>query len=1302
MNNWNRLGLAGLLAAALALGAPHADAACIDTFDNTVDNPADCIDADGGSTKQCRLALAVDYDGAGTPPPDPKKIVCVDGAACDGDGAVNGSCTFRVGACLNIPNAGCDVEPVSVGEVKQPKDKDALKFFKTPSAAADRFLLQDALASLLPNAGTEACTDADLAFKVDMSSKSGICGPAGATAGAKCTSDLDCDDYCIPVFKKGKGKIQLAVEDSGKGAKSKLKLFCEPALAPFANGAEAFQIADPGDLIGGPVAMGRVGDYMIRNGRVRAVIRDVGRVHSFMLLNGGQIIDADLVRDDPSEDRDSWQGSQPLVNISSSQATDSVIVLNDGSDGQAAIVKSSGPDDLFDTIKGDVLVAAEPPLSVPPSAVDVNLPVDLSTQFILSPYSNSIQVATTVTNNTGAQLKYFMGDFINPGGQLEPFGPGQGFGETQLRNGSTSTSSQGLDYLAFQGRLDAAGVAYGMIFEPTNYGPRTTTNIGAFASSGVYAVVHNNNLLLSLFQSTSSKPDGGFTIPASGSRTYRRWFHIGETVGDVSEARTELFAFKRESAAVQGVVTVGGVPTAGAHVTLTNDAFNNPASCPDPKPDNCVNIFSSTLTDEHGFYRLVAPPGDYEVMVRKSGAPYEGSAAEPTKHPVVLKKKKATPLDIVLPGTGSVVVNVVDQGAAPIAAKVSVVGVPASPDPLNDEYPPLPLPPFVGRFFGFDFEEKGDVFGLAAAQFADSSGTTGSFDLEPGSYHVVVSHGYEYDVYDEVINVTAGATTTVNATVNQVVDTAGFVSIDTHVHMLNSPDSNVSRERRIISMLGEGVDFFVNTDHDFTHSLADEIADLGVGSLVGNAPSVETTTSHYGHFNTWPITVDGGAVDGGAIDWSFHLGDVNGSGYPSDGAYDNLPSEIFAEAVAYPGNRVVQVNHFNSGTLGHFNMLGIDTAQIPPASSNAVYRCVGGTNAETPCNVRICIDGTNDGASCTADVDCPGGGTCPTVTACAGGGTCTLTGSNLGSFLRLDPAVANLYDDGFTALEVWIEAGRGQTALLLGDNMADWFNLLNQGRFKAGVADSDTHSSISVQAGGPRTFVASSTDAPGSIDADEIAGNVNDMRAIGSNGPFMTVELENGVAATASHALVDSRTVAFSGGGSDSINIHIEAPTWAEYDTIDVYMNSVPDCRSEWTFFGVINPSKCDTVAPFLTLTKALVASPTAFTVSTSTGVSGFGTRQITDVSIPVTISADTWVVVVARGTDGVSAPLFPMQPQDLETTGNSTLADLTDSGGSLPWNVGEEGALALAYSNPLFFDDGDNFCHGGTACPGL
>ncbi len=143
-------------------------------------------------------------------------------------------------------------------------------------------------------------------------------------------------------------------------------------------------------------------------------------------------------------------------------------------------------------------------------------------------------------------------------------------------------------------------------------------------------------------------------------------------------------------------------------------------------------------------------------------------------------------------------------------------------------------------------------------------------------------------------------------------------------------------------------------------------------------------------------------------------------------------------------------------------------------------------------------------------------------------------------------------------------------------------------------------------------------------------------------------------------------------------------------------MNTAPECETGITFMGVAD-RRCD-------------ATPTAtynagvdFMVNTTVGVSGSGQRLEADLNIPVTVSEDTWVVVVVRATDGVSKPLFPVIPADLEHTTfvNATLGQLTDSASSRPWSLGENGALATAYSNPLFFDfENDGCCNGGSICP--
>ena len=94
----------GALVWAVAFFGSQAQAACIGA--GVVDDINDCLQVEKGKS-DCLLAWSVNFDGAGGPPPDEKKITCVDGAPCDADGHINGSCTFEIGACVNTTFAGC-------------------------------------------------------------------------------------------------------------------------------------------------------------------------------------------------------------------------------------------------------------------------------------------------------------------------------------------------------------------------------------------------------------------------------------------------------------------------------------------------------------------------------------------------------------------------------------------------------------------------------------------------------------------------------------------------------------------------------------------------------------------------------------------------------------------------------------------------------------------------------------------------------------------------------------------------------------------------------------------------------------------------------------------------------------------------------------------------------------------------------------------------------------------------------------------------------------------------------------------
>lgn len=62
-------------------------------------------------------------------------------------------------------------------------------------------------------------------------------------------------------------------------------------------------------------------------------------------------------------------------------------------------------------------------------------------------------------------------------------------------------------------------------------------------------------------------------------------------------------------------------------------------------------------------------------------------------------------------------------------------------------------------------------------------------------------------------------------------------------------------------------------------------------------------------------------------------------------------------------------------------------------------------------------------------------------------------------------------------------------------------------------------------------------------------------------------------------------------------------------------------------------------------------------------------------------LAGDTWFTVVVKGTDGVSDPMFPIYPRNLDSGSNTTLADLLDG------NLGEQGVMALGATNALYVD---------------
>ncbi len=185
--------------------------------------------------------------------------------------------------------------------------------------------------------------------------------------------------------------------------------------------------------------------------------------------------------------------------------------------------------------------------------------------------------------------------------------------------------------------------------------------------------------------------------------------------------------------------------------------------------------------------------------------------------------------------------------------------------------------------------------------------------VTPGSYTLDVSRGMEYDAYTvDPLVITDGETTEVSATLTRVVDTAGWIAVDTHLHSEMSTDSTITLELRLLALAAEGVEVGIATDHDFVSDYTPVIEEIGIGAFVTAQSGSEVSSLVWGHSNTWPQPADYDRAAGGSVPW-----------------YGKSPGEVFAAMRASGGaGTIVQLNHPYSSSSGLFNKIDFDPATL--------------------------------------------------------------------------------------------------------------------------------------------------------------------------------------------------------------------------------------------------------------------------------------------------------------------------------------------------------------------------------------
>lgn len=997
------------------------------------------------------------------------------------------------------------------------------------------------------------------------------------------------------------------------------------ACASRDEGAVARVITQPQDLIGGPGAIGAVGDFLLANQQIRVIIQNKGWSRGFGIFGGG-IIDADLVRPGALSTADGGLGKDNFgeffpalllqaFDVQDQQSYDDatgvlttvpgVEVINDGSDGEAAVIRTRATGGDFITM-AKLLAAA-----VPSGAVK------FETDFVLHPGARHVEIVGRIKNTgdsavdlsgeslltlirpfspTVNDIQLPLGDVALFGGGNAIFAPGAverlaarddprlpavknvGF---DLRYGLEATypvaKERGIglpalpgvvaDFLATQG----PDVSYGLAAANSerNY---VWVNRDLYSRDGRVKVTQHSMVVPFLMGAFAG---AYYQLPPPSLQPgetfeYTRYLIVGN--GDVASIRDELYRIRGEATGTLEGRVVGewsGAGVAGASVLIMDE---------EGQP------YSQATANADGRFRCRLAPGTYYYQVVANGryrfpTAYEGSFNS-TRFDVVEGKGRYAYIRLPEPATLDVMVR--DRSGQAMPAKVSVVGhYDAAFDGLNP------------RDFLFDLslgEERRhtdlswkepdpakrqrryvearavtDTSGAVEMKVRPSKCASDAGACRVGTYDVMVSRGPEYNIFvQRGVVLEPGKKVNIHAVLERVVDTSDFVSADMHVHGVNSVDSFAQLHDRVRDAAAEGLEVVISTDHNYITDYTPAIVATGLQDWLKGVVGVELSTLEMGHFNGFPLNYDltssathlpfvkacqsGVTVNGSAFDW-----------------VECKPQQIFDQLRALgrygPNKTIVQVNHPRDSVLGYFNQYYVNpTSGLPELPDDRNYF---GSSLIAPRD--------RDGASqfgvdnFSMDFD---------ALEVVNG----KRGEMLHPFVVPTDAPASVIADlqNYRCKKGHDKNGAGKVLLRNGGKVAypgavdDWLNLLNLGHTVTATGNSDTHDHFD-EIGWPRTYLyvapqhgESQDKNVGAVSDLELVSSIQQHHVLVSTAPFLNIDAALGSAEQAASLAYSPVGSMISAPAFSVTPVHyqvkltIRSAPWALVDTLTLYVNGVP------------------------------------------------------------------------------------------------------------------------------------------------
>lgn len=589
----------------------------------------------------------------------------------------------------------------------------------------------------------------------------------------------------------------------------------------------ARQIVSADFQLEGPNAIAGQGDFILANSRALFAITGLGEQKTYYHYPG-ILVDAVAMADCQQQSQEHFFELPLMIGklnpFTQSQSSfrafraDQIQIINDGSNGEAAIVRATGEDSFYWllelTLMGDAVLDGLPKYLSDP--FDLRIEVD----YILEPDSPTLNIQYRLINTRNGFNSFNIAFVLMSSGE----GP-------TLNN-----------FSAFDIDVEGLALEYGIPWVAT----RDPGNAYVFsARSDVLTTteIAGVNALLDARQLANTYFGQLLTAAGTPGDTHQQQFDVTVSAGDEFTAVKEhLQQVPLQSGLtptplqIRVIDSLTGAPIPQAEIqfqtkkqvflqhwpwqtfltahTDANGEFND--TVPLLRYLTEQSARDALITHQH-FRPAYLDQQAYRIVVTAPGR----VASEPVR---ILRGDQAggavQQIDVVLQGPGSLHYHITDQDGKPSPAKITL------------------------------FQNGREI-----QRFYTVSGS-GSEAVAPGGYQAMVSRGFEYGIGEARVVIPANGSGDLNLQLRHWVNTDGYLSYDGHVHSAPSPDSEVSRTDRIRTAAGEGLEIVVATDHEIMTDLAPAVLEAGAQDFVATLIGQEVTASLPNHTIAFPLDRD--------------------------------------------------------------------------------------------------------------------------------------------------------------------------------------------------------------------------------------------------------------------------------------------------------------------------------------------------------------------------------------------------------------------------------------------------------------